>query len=281
MSTTVRVILILSLAFSTFPTGAWAHELITRVSDQQNVSLSQMVAAAGSGDLVLIGESHDNKSHHEMQLAVIRSMWAKKLPLAIGLEMMQSDSQAQLDDWIEGRIDENAFRSVFATNWSGWEMYREIFIFARENHIPMVALNVPRDIVKKVAHYGFASLSADEKKGLPQGTTCDINNPHTAFLKKTFQEMFKHFEGDKTFTHFCEAQTLRNSGMALNIERYSSKHPGTKVVVLTGIWHAIKNAIPEHLGRNGSKLACTVILPEVPEISAGSVAKEADYLVDL
>jgi uncharacterized iron-regulated protein len=241
-----------------------------------------LAADAENSDLILIGEAHDDKKHHEMQLAIIRSLWAKKLPLAIGLEMMQADSQQQLDDWTEGRMTEQGFQAVFAGNWSDWPMYRDIFIFARDNHIPMVALNVPKEIVKKVSHRGYASLTPEEKKDLPQGTSCDLNNPHTAFLKKSFKEVFKHVTNGKIFTYFCEAQTLRNSGMAMNIVRFVKKHPGRKIVALTGIWHAVKNAVPEQLERNGSKLACTVILPEIPELSTGNAAaSEVDYMIGL
>ena len=281
MSRTTVSLMTLALAcILTLP--AHAGTVITRMSDRQNVTFSQLVADAGNSELILIGESHDNRSHHDMQLAVIRSLWAKKFPLAIGLEMMQSDSQPELDDWVSGKMNEEAFRVAFAENWSDWDMYRDIFIFARDNRIPMIAMNVPKEIVKKVAHQGWGSLTAEEKQGLPDGISCDLRNPHTVFLKKTFKEMFMHLPDKNIFDYFCQAQTLRNSGMALQIARYVKKNPGRKVVGLTGIWHAIKNAIPEQLERNGNKLPCTVILPSIPELAAvNTAASEADYLVEL
>lgn len=273
---------VLMLAIFTLTSPSNAHEIITRVSDNHNVTFPQLMTHLENSDLVLVGESHDKKSHHEIQLSLIKALYAKHLQVAIGMEMMEMTSQQQLDDWVDGKIDEARFQEIFAANWSpDWNMYRDIFIFARDNHIPMVALNVHHDLVRKVAHQGFASLSAEEKKDLPQGTSCDLKNPHTAFLKKTFEGVFTHTQG-KSFSFFCEAQTLRNSGMALNISRYLKKHPGTKFVGLTGIWHAIKNAIPEQLERNGSKVSYVVILPDIPELQAGNVAAgEADYLIDL
>ena len=280
MAKTVRLIIMLACCL-TLALEACAHTVITRVSDRQSVSFSQLLADAERSDLVLIGEAHDNKQHHEMQLALIRSLFARNLPLAIGLEMMESDNQQQLDDWIEGRLSEQSFQTVFADNWSDWPLYREIFVFARNNRIPMVALNVPKELVKKVAQHGFASLTPAERKNLPQGTSCDLNNPHTEFLKKSFQDVFKHVTSGKVFIHFCEAQTLRNSGMAMNIASYARKQPGRKIVALTGIWHAVKSAVPEQLERNGSKVSSTVILPELPELtSVNATADEVDYLID-
>jgi uncharacterized iron-regulated protein len=273
---------IISALFLALTVEAWAFGAhITRISDKKQVTLAQLVARAERADLVLIGEAHDNPTHHAMELSLISTLWSQKLPLAIGLEMIQADSQQALDDWSAGKLSEQAFLRVYARNWSlDWGLYRDIFLFARDNHIPMVGLNIPKEIAVKVARQGFESLSAGEKKDLPEGTTCDLNTPHTAFLKRSFQEVFKHASNGSSFTYFCEAQTLRNSGMALNIERYVQKHPGRKVVALAGLWHAVKNAIPDQLERKGSKMTDLVILPELPEISPENVTPEiADYMI--
>jgi uncharacterized iron-regulated protein len=240
-----------------------------------------MITEAGRSDLVFIGEAHDNIIHHEIQLAVIRSLWAKKHSLAIGVEMFQNDSQELLDAWTEGRLDELSFQAAYIRNWSlDWSLYKDIFIFARDNHIPMVALNIPKELVVKVSRQGYESLTSEEKKDLPQGTTCDLNSPHTAFLRESFREVFKHVTNGSIFTYFCEAQTLRNSGMAMNITRYVKAHPDKSMVILAGIWHAVKNAVPESLKRSGSKLTSTVILPELPEFNSGNATSDvADYII--
>jgi len=278
----MRLILMLAIPLA-LCVDAYAGAVITRMRDRENVGLSQLTADAEHSDLILIGEAHDNQKHHEMQLALIRSLWAKKIPLAIGLEMFQADSQGLLDDWTEGRMSEQSFQTVYARNWSlEWPLYRDIFLFARDNHIPMVALNIPKELVTKVSRQGYASLTPEEKKDLPQGTSCDLNNPHTAFLRSSFKEVFKHVTNGRIFDYFCEAQTLRNSGMAMNIARYAKKHPGIKIVALAGIWHAAKNAIPEQLQRNGSKQTYTVILPEIPELNSKNATTEvADYMIGL
>ena len=264
-------------------TQAYAGAVITRMSDRQKVPLSHLVGAAERSDLVLIGEVHDSQVHHDIQLALIRSLWTKQVPLSLAVEMIQSDSQKQLDDWTGGRISEQEFRAVFAGNWSqDWRLYRDIFIFARDNRIPMVAINLPKEMVKKVSREGYRSLTAEEKKNLPMGTSCDLNNPHTDFLRKSFKEVFKHVTNNKVFDYFCEAQTLRNSGMAMNITQYAKKHPERKIVALAGIWHSVRNAIPEQLQRNGSKLASTVVLPEIPELGTeNATPAEVDYMISI
>ncbi|GFO60589.1 hypothetical protein GMST_29140 [Geomonas silvestris] len=258
--------------------AAGAHTIITRMSDRQSISMPEMVAAAEKTDLVLVGEVHTNKDHHDLQLDLLRSLNQGRPRLAIGLEMIPATKQRQLDQWSAGRLSEPSMRAVFEESWTDWGLYREIFLFARDHRVPMVALDVPGEVVRKVSQSGFKSLTPKERSYLPVGTSCDLRNPQIALLRKAFAQ---HFQ-EKVFNYFCEAQTVRNSGMAINLARYLREHPGHRVAVLTGVWHAVKYAIPEQLARNGSRLSFTVILPETPELNADSAGfAEADYLFDM
>ena len=262
--------------------NAFAGGVITRMSDRKSVSFSQMMADTEGSGVIFVAEDHANIKHHELQLDVISSLRAKKIPLAIGLEMFQTDYQGQLDDWIDGKMTEQSFKAVYARNWSyDWSLYRDIFIFARDNRIPMIALNIPKDIVLKVARQGFASLTPEERKNLPLGVTCDLNNPQTEFLKRTFQAVFKHEANGKVFDYFCEAQGVRNSGMAMNIANDQKMHPGRKLVALAGTWHAVKHGIPERF-ENIKNLSYKVIQPEIPELNTRNATSALiDYLIGL
>jgi len=280
MRKTIYLLLIL-VCCCAFSANAIVGGVITRMSDSQAVTFSQMITDTEGSDVIFVAEIHNHKLHHEIQLEVIRSLRAKKIPLAIGLEMFQADNQRQLDDWIEGKMTEQSFKAVYARNWSyDWSLYRDIFIFARDNRIPMIALNIPKEIVIKVARQGFASLTPEERKNLPSGVTCDLNGPQTEFLKKTFQEVFKHEANGKIFTYFCEAQAVRNSGMAMIIANDQKRHPGRKLVALAGTWHAVKHGIPESLAGIDSP-GYKVILPEIAELGTRNATSAiTDYLIE-
>jgi uncharacterized iron-regulated protein len=273
--------ILILVCFIVFPVSSYAEGAITRIYDRQPVSFSEMMADAQSSDVVMVAETHDNKKHHELQMDVLRSFQTKKLSLAIGLEMFQTDYQKQLDDWVEGRMSEQNFKEIYAKNWSyDWSLYRELFMFARDNRIPMVALNIPKGVVFRVARNGFASLTSEERKSIPFGITCDINKPQTEFLKKTFEGVFGHEAKGKVFTYFCEAQAVRNSGMAMIIANYRKSNPGRKLVAITGTWHAVKHGIPDRL-TNLKNLSLMVILPEISELGRRNTTSDiADYLIE-
>ncbi|HIJ87130.1 MAG TPA: ChaN family lipoprotein [Desulfuromonadales bacterium] len=279
MVKTVKYLLLLCCI--AVPVCAAAGGSIVRMSDRQVVSFAQMMADVQSSDVTMVAETHDNKKHHELQLEIIRSFQAQKVSVAIGLEMFQTDYQKQLDDWIEGRIPEQVFKDVYARNWSyDWFLYRELFLFARDNHIPMIALNVPKTIVFKVAKKGFESLTPEERRNLPLGVTCDINKPQTGFLKKTFEGVFGHEAKGQQFSYFCEAQAVRNSGMAMIIANNHKRYPDRKLVALAGTWHAVKHGIPERFP-NSINLSFRVLLPEIAELGVKNTTSDiADYLIE-
>ena len=66
-----------------------------------------------------------------------------------------------------------------------WPLYRDIFLYTRQKRIPLVGLNVPREIIAKVAREGYGSLTEAERK---KPLTCTIDEESRALIRKTFTE---------------------------------------------------------------------------------------------
>jgi uncharacterized iron-regulated protein len=248
-----------------------------RVSDKEPADLAEVVQDIEKADVIFIGETHDNAQLHATALAVIRSLHAKKLPLALGLEMFTPEDQQALDDWTGGKLDEEKFIPVYSRNWSyDWRLYRDLFIFARDNHIPLIALNIPKPVISRVMARGPAALQESE---IPPKVSWTLNAAQTVYMRTIARQVFGNTPPEKLVERLCAAQAFRNSGMAWNIVHYKQKHAADKVVVLAGTWHAVKNGVPELLPAYG-KVTSKVILPELPEFNLGNATfREADYLI--
>jgi uncharacterized iron-regulated protein len=154
-------------------------------------------------------------------------------------------------------------------------MYRHIFIYARQHAIPLVGLNVPREVTRKVAREGFEALTPAEKKELPEAITCDVDAAYMALVRRAF---VAHGQGEKLFVRFCEAQMIWNKAMAWRLQEYMGGDPGKTVIVLTGKGHAMKPGIPREI-TNGGVVQYRVILPEDEIFRRGTVTlADADYL---
>lgn len=271
-----------TFALLLFTGSVWAVEHLEdvrlfEVVKNKETSLAQALPKVRQARIVLVGEFHNRKSHHMAQLLIIKALHKSGNPLAIGLEMFRAESQEALDRWVSGRINEREFQKVYYDNWNfPWPLYGNIFSYAREMGIPLVGLNVPRDITRQVARGGFQSLSKEQRTKLPY-VTCRVDPAYMDFIKKAYGA---HAHGKLNFTYFCEAQLVWDKVMAINALAYLKANPQLSMVLLAGTGHAWKRAIPEQISQR-SELRYMVFLPQVPgHIEPGAVTdKDTDYIV--
>src|SRR5262245_54662185 len=105
----LRCFALVTMFVTVLPMDFCEAQQITRMSDRQGVGLAQMVDDIRGAKVILVGETHSEKRHHDLQLDVIRALHEKGIPLAIGLEMFPAESQRQLDRWNEGKLIEPSF----------------------------------------------------------------------------------------------------------------------------------------------------------------------------
>jgi uncharacterized iron-regulated protein len=253
---------------------------VVRLKDQATIPFDQMIAEASRSRLIVIGETHDNQAHHDLQLKIIRTLREGGIPLAVGLEMFRAEDQELLDKWWRWGMSTEQFEAIFRENWGlPWPLYRDIFLYARQKRIPLVGLNVPREIISKVAREGYSSLTEAERKKLPPGITCTLDESYRSFIRRTFTE-HAHASG-RSFDRFCEAQMAWDTAMAIYALEYLDKNPGSRMVILTGSVHAWKRAIPGQIAAMRPDMTVSVILP-APAAKGGQetlTVEDADYVV--
>jgi uncharacterized iron-regulated protein len=250
-----------------------------RVGDRQVLLHEAMVEEVKGSRLVFVGEVHTDQGHHDLQLQVLRAMHDAGGEVAVALEMFSRRSQPHLDAWRDGALPEEAFAELYRLEWRNtpYELYAAIFRYARDRGIRLVGLNVPREIVQKVAGSGFSSLTEGELAQLPTGIRCDV----TPEFRRTMQQVFTLFHGgERSLDNFCEAQMLRNSGMAMTLAEVMERDPALRVLVLVGGGHAVRQGgIPELLPPTLRRQS-RVIIPAINGITADNVtAEHGDYLL--
>jgi uncharacterized iron-regulated protein len=251
------------------------HRLLD-LKSQEDLLLSEALDRLRQSRVVLVGEHHTNADHHRAQLAVIRELHEAGVETVIGMEMFRNDSQADLDRWVNGEISIEQFERIYYDNWNyDWSLYRPIFEYARQEKIPIIGLNVPRDITRQVARQGFASLSDDQRKKL-SNITCRVDQEYMEYIRRSFGA---HAHGDLNFVYFCEAQLVWDNIMAVSSVTYLKSNPKSVMVLLAGAAHVRKQAVPAQI-RKRVDMPTTVILPEVPgNIDSQTIdSADADYL---
>ena len=215
--------------------------------------LTDMAAAvdkAAGKKIVYVGEQHDKFAHHRVEYEVIRRLHEKGRKIAIGMEMFQKPFQKALDDYISGAIDEREFlkKSEYFKRWGfDYTLYREILLYARQYRIPVIALNIRKEIVSKVFKEGLYALTPEEKKEVPEDM--DLSDmQYKARLKRFFEE---HSGAEsRNFDFFYQAQVLWDESMAHHLAEFMKKNPDSQVVVVAGAGHLMfGSGIPKRAHR--------------------------------
>ncbi len=210
--------------------------------------------------IIYVGERHTNYEDHKVQLQVIRSLYEQGRKFAIGMEMFQKPFQEVINDYISNKIDEKEFlkNTEYFSRWKfDYIYYKEIIDYARLKDIPVIALNISSEILKKVSDGGLDSLSETEKKEIPQDM--DMSDEEYKLRLKDIFEQHKNHE-NKIFDHFYLSQILWDETMAHSIVDFINKNPDYQIVVLAGVGHIMFNSgIPKRAHRLNNKDYVTLI----------------------
>lgn len=231
-------ILVLScngLAFSVAQEPAFPAALV-RMQDGKDIALADFAKMAADVDVLMLGEEHDSDGAHQMQHDVLKSLVESGVNVAISMEMFERDCQGSLNEYLAGRIDEPTFLST-SRPWKNYaEHYRSIIELAKENKLPVIAANTPRDIASKVS-----------KGESIESTLAPFHARKTTAEKDLYWENFVSamrghggMEETDAGRLFFEAQCLKDDTMAESITDFLASHSHRPVVVvhLCGKFHS-------------------------------------------
>ena len=123
-------------------------------------SFDAMLDELSKADVVFVGENHDHKRGHALELAILKGLAERNPNLALGMEMFERDTQNVLDEYLGGYVTESAFLQA-ARPWPNYKTdYAPLVNFCRERKIPVLATNAPRRYVNIVSRVGQAALLA-------------------------------------------------------------------------------------------------------------------------
>jgi len=216
--------------------------------------------------IVYVGETHDSVDDHAVELAILKGLLERSHGgLALGLEMLQRSYQPEVDEYLQGKITEDRFVEIWQKNWDdSFPYYREILSFARENALPVRALNVGEDLRQAVR--GKALDKPGQKSdGLPE---MDLEDPYHKALIQSILDA--HVMGSHHGEAFYRVQVLWDEAMAETAAEYlkSPEGQGRRLLILAGGNHVRYGiGIPRRLFRR-VPLPYAIVLPfpvEIPD----------------
>lgn len=212
------------------------HPLRVMRAEQPVQPLTSLLDTLARQRVVYVGEIHDRYDHHLNQLAILQALHQKNPNLAIGVEWFQQPFQGAVNDFLAGRLDESGLLrgTDYYERWRyDYRMLRPVMEYARANGLPVLALNAPVELTRKVATGGLDALTPAERAQLP-GRISPPDPAYRSRLEKIFAE---HVGNDRTLENFMLVQRIWDETMASNITRFLQANPQWQMIVFSGAGH--------------------------------------------
>ena len=241
------------------------------VLDLRNMpTLDTIISELAKDRVIYVGEAHTTYGHHLSQLEVIRRLHEIDSNIAIGLEFFQQPFQQYLDDYIAGTLNEKEMlrKTEYYIRWAyDFRYYKPILDYAREHAIPLIALNIPKEITRKVGAEGMDALTDEEKAKIPD----DIDESNSLYKKRIKHIFYQHPHGEgRSYEKFMQVQLLWDEGMAERAAEYLKKNPKKRLVVLAGIGHLEDGTgIPQRVNRRVPVKSSIVLPADSVEVRPG------------
>jgi uncharacterized iron-regulated protein len=217
----------------------------------KRTTLEEILPDMEKARVIYLGEVHDSREAHDLQLRIIRTLADRGHRFVIAMEMFQQQFQEYLDDYVEGILEEEEMLRLteYRERWGfDPDLYAPIWRFARERGIRIFALNIPSELVRDIKERGIENV----KSGYLPPRIVLFSDRYEEFLR----EALRRHEGVEEKSFF-DVQLAWDNGMAYRIAKILVAHPDHKVVVIVGSGHVWRGyGIPERVNH---------LLGEVPQ----------------
>ena len=167
--TRLAALTLLLLAVSACQAADWTHRhgadhtfagAIVDLRSQRVIDEAALLAALGNADIVLLGETHDNRDHHLLQARLVGAMGSSVN--GVVFEMIDTDRQQAVIEHLQEHPRDTAGLGAAIgweeSGWPDWSMYEPIAAATLAIDAQIVAGSLPREAIQ--------GLLADGTKGL-------------------------------------------------------------------------------------------------------------------
>ncbi|MHC8317776.1 ChaN family lipoprotein [Pseudomonas sp. LB3P31] len=228
----------------------------------QVLTAQQLLEQLARPARLIVGEQHDNRDHHALQLWLLRSLGDQRPQGSLLLEMLTPDQQPHVDQVHQAATPPADLRDslVWQEGWD-WNLYEPIVRFALTQPYPLLAANLdPLEVRAAYAHPAAPSGSRTNAADVKEELLKQVSESHCGLLPK------------KQMPAMLAVQQQRDRRMAERL--LAAPEPA---VLFAGAFHARKDVgVPIHVLDLGAEEAPTVLI--LAQQGSEVTAAMADYV---
>jgi uncharacterized iron-regulated protein len=219
--------------------GKHLQHTLVDVRAQRVIAFDTLADMVAEADVVAIGEEHHQPDIQAFALHLLEAL-AQRRPhhLALAMEFLERDQQAVVDDYLAGAIDRSALQGRLGASQAFMRDYFPLLHYARQQGLPVIAMNTPRRIARQVAREGLQKtlqqLSHSDRAYLP-GVFSVITPLYRAYFLDAVAP--HHPLQGAAAEYFVQASHLKDDTMAAALAHFLEVHSGVTILALAGRFH--------------------------------------------
>jgi uncharacterized iron-regulated protein len=196
--------------------------------------LEAFLLRAESADIIVVGEIHDNPSHHEIQARVVRHLQ----PAGIVFEMIpqaRSEIVNRLREEGAGRSEIAEALEWEASGWPDFDLYAPILEAAPDARI--YGAGQPGEVIRRASRERAAAAFGAEAARF--GLDAALDEAEEAFLRESMAAAHCNALPDAALDGMIEVQRLWDAALArAALRALAETGDGAQVVMIAGNGHA-------------------------------------------
>ena len=213
------------------------------------VDMDTIVDGLAKYDVVFVGEAHGHAANHYVQSKIFSGLHTKYSDMALSMEQFERSQQGVVDDYLAGKIGEETLIHDGKAWYHYRQSYRPLVEYAKNNDLPVIAAEVPGNMVSCVGERGpdfLKQISGEPRSWIARELHVG-DGPYKDKFYKFMDAAAGHSVNDpneseaskqrKKFYRFA-AQVSRDDTMAESIADHLKANPGRKIMHIDGSFHS-------------------------------------------
>jgi len=219
--------------------GAQLQGTVVQLSTRRVLAFDTFVEAVAQAQVVAVGEEHYHPDIQAFELRLLQAL-AQRRPqrLALAMEFLERDMQPAVDAYLAGASAAAAFQERIRATPEFIQYYFPLVQYTQQAHIPILALNTPRSLARRVSKEGLQavvqSISNAERAHLP-ATFAAMTQQYRAYFLKAVAT--SHPIQKEQIERFAEAAHVKDDTMAESLAAFLERASDYTVLAIAGRFH--------------------------------------------
>jgi len=219
--------------------GTQLQGTVVKLSTQRTLSFEAFVKAVAQAQVVAVGEEHYHPDIQAFELRLLQALVQHRPQrVALAMEFLERDMQSAIDAYLSGHSDAATFQTQVKATPAFIEYYFPLVEYARQAGVPLLALNVPRSLARRVTKEGLQavveSLPSSERAYMAATFLPITSQYRTYFLQAVAAA---HPLSEEQRDRFVEAAHLKDETMAESLTAFLERAADMTVLAIAGRFH--------------------------------------------